>query len=306
MPSALADQTIQDSLTPNQPLRNVNELASSGRAAYEGQNLADFIGSRDTPESATEQFLDPQGRLRRRDKATQELTSDYTDYEKDAAAREGRAEESFGKVRGPDGRDNASGTMTMAEATKLSGGDRVAAAAMVQKSKSGYNPITNKLYTDEAASRQSAGRDAAIQVAGEGRAAEKAVTDAEKSQAQIDEIVARTKSKYGGEGQAVSSAEMKNTMQIMDDANVYYEPDTGKWMKKGGVWGKSGDKELDQNSEDYKKLSSTKGGELLLRDPELLNPDTEANDAMIDKVMGANPGATREEVIQTLKDAGKM
>lgn len=115
VPTALAGQTIQDSLTPNQPLRNVNELVSSGRAAYGDQNLADFIANRDTPESATEQFVDPQGRLRRRDKATQELTSDYTDYERDAALREQRASEGAGQARGPDSRDRDAGEISDAD-----------------------------------------------------------------------------------------------------------------------------------------------------------------------------------------------
>ena len=119
VPSALADQTIQDSLTPNQPLRNVNELISSGRGAYEGQNLADFIGYRDTPESATEQFLDPQGRLRRRDIGTGELTEQYSEYEKQAAAREQRAEEQFGVARGPDARDRDAGEMSAADARDM-------------------------------------------------------------------------------------------------------------------------------------------------------------------------------------------
>ena len=130
---------------------------------------------------------------------------------------------------------------------------------------------------------------------------------AEKTQAQVDEIVARTKSKYGeGSGKTVSSSEMKNTMKLMEDANIYYDPDSGKWMKRAGFFGKWGDKEIDEDSEEYKIISATKGGELLLKDPELLNPDTEKNESMIEKVMAANPNASREEVIQSLKDAGRM
>ena len=71
------------------------------------------------PESGTEQFLDPQGRLRRRDIGTGELTEQYSEYEKQAAAREKRAAEQFGVARGPDARDRDAGEMSAADARDM-------------------------------------------------------------------------------------------------------------------------------------------------------------------------------------------
>ena len=87
--------------TFNQPLKHVSDLVMSGRAANGEQNLADFMAYRDAPENATEQFLDPQGRLRRRDKSTGELTSEYSNYEREALAREERIgqRQPFNQVR---------------------------------------------------------------------------------------------------------------------------------------------------------------------------------------------------------------
>ncbi len=107
VPSGFIDNTF------NQPLKHVSDLVMSGRAAHGEQNLADFMSYRDAPEDATEQFLDPQGRLRRRDKSTGDLTSEYSNYEREALAREERARASFGRGRGPDSRDDNSGELSL-------------------------------------------------------------------------------------------------------------------------------------------------------------------------------------------------
>lgn len=144
MPTALADQTIQDSFAP--VARNVNELASSGRAAYEGQSLSDFIGYRDKAQAATEQFVDAQGRLRRRDKATQSLADQYSGYEQQAAAREARMGEgsSFGQAVSDRERR---GTMSMEDAVKLTRGNRPAAAAMLKRQELGMGEFKPKADT---------------------------------------------------------------------------------------------------------------------------------------------------------------
>ena len=97
------------------------------------------------PESGTEQFLDPQGRLRRRDIGTGELTEQYSEYEKQAAAREQRAEEQFGVARGPDARDRDTGEMSMADAVDLAGGDREKARAMVVASRQTQGEVDDGL-----------------------------------------------------------------------------------------------------------------------------------------------------------------
>ena len=52
------------------------------KPAYEGQKLADYMNYNDDPNTPTEQFLDPQGRLRRRYVEGKALTPQYSEYEK--------------------------------------------------------------------------------------------------------------------------------------------------------------------------------------------------------------------------------
>ena len=51
---------------------------------YEDQKLSDFMNYNDNPNTPTEQFLDPQGRLRRRYVGNKELTPQYASYEREA------------------------------------------------------------------------------------------------------------------------------------------------------------------------------------------------------------------------------
>lgn len=55
-----------------------------------GQNLSDFINYNDNQKTPTEQFLDPQGRLRRRYVGTEQLTPQYASYEREAQMRKQR------------------------------------------------------------------------------------------------------------------------------------------------------------------------------------------------------------------------
>lgn len=57
------------------------------------QTLSQFMRYEDRPEQRTEQFVDPQGRIRRRVVGTQELAPEYREYEREAAAREARLED---------------------------------------------------------------------------------------------------------------------------------------------------------------------------------------------------------------------
>ena len=121
--------------TFNQPLKHVSDLMMSGRAAHGEQNLADFMAYRDAPENATEQFLDPQGRLRRRYKSTGELTSEYSSYEREALAREERARESFGKSRGPDSRDKNSGELSLRDYRQIAKAQGYDGSSQIAKAK---------------------------------------------------------------------------------------------------------------------------------------------------------------------------
>lgn len=129
IPNAFENETF------NQPLKHVSDLMMSGRAAHGEQNLADFMAYRDAPEDATEQFLDPQGRLRRRYKSTGELTSEYSSYEREALAREERARESFGKSRGPDSRDKNSGELSLRDYRQIAKAQGYDGSSQIAKAK---------------------------------------------------------------------------------------------------------------------------------------------------------------------------
>lgn len=57
---------------------------------YVGQSIGDYLRGADTPAGATEQFVDPQGRLRRRMAGTDQLAPEYASYEAAAEGREAR------------------------------------------------------------------------------------------------------------------------------------------------------------------------------------------------------------------------
>lgn len=254
VPTALADQTIQDSLTPNQPLRNVNELVSSGRAAYGDQNLADFMANRDTPESATEQFVDPQGRLRRRDKATQELTSDYTDYERDAAAREQRAGESFGQARGPDSRDRDSGGISDADYRDM-------AKARVKGASAGDiargQKVADRSGVDLASGESTAETPkTAYETKLEGLDVAQREANLAKTNAQIADVI--SSNNPDADVSDYSASQIGSLKKVMKDNDIY--------MKDGKLWVDDwgSDTELTEGHPDYDMIMGTEVGRAML------------------------------------------
>lgn len=254
MPSGLADQAIQDSLTPNQPLRNVSDLVSSDRAAFAEQNLADFMGNRDTAESATEQFLDPQGRLRRRDKATGELTEQYTSYEKEAAAREQRAGESFGKARGPDSRDNETG---------ISDADRRDMAKANQRGASAGDVARGQKVADRAGVDMSTGQPldtedtkTAYETKLEGLDVAQREANLTKTNAQIADIISTNSP--DAEVSDYSASQIGQLQKVMSENNL--EMDEGKLWDKTG-WGRT---EIKQGDPEYDMIMGTEVGRAML------------------------------------------
>lgn len=145
VPAAMAGSTFAGVGEYNNAARPVSDLMSSGRAAYDSQNLADFMGYNDNPNTPTEQFLDPQGRLRRRYKDSGKLTENYSSYEKAAAEREDRAaQQAAGFGRAVSDRERrGTGEMSMADAADIFGSNEAGRAAIL-KQRQGIDPYTNR------------------------------------------------------------------------------------------------------------------------------------------------------------------
>jgi hypothetical protein len=111
---------------------------------YKGQSIGDYLRGADTPQGATEQFVDPQGRLRRRMAGTDQLAPEYSSYERESAAREARlaARPDFMEAQPSQARKD--GVMSMAQAVKVAGGNRKKAAAMIELQKMGRDPLTGQ------------------------------------------------------------------------------------------------------------------------------------------------------------------
>jgi hypothetical protein len=111
---------------------------------YKGQSIGDYLRGADTPEGATEQFVDPQGRLRRRMAGTDQLAPEYSSYERESAAREARlaARPDFMEAQPSQARKD--GVMSMAQAVKVAGGDKKKARSMIELQKMGRDPLTGQ------------------------------------------------------------------------------------------------------------------------------------------------------------------
>jgi hypothetical protein len=111
---------------------------------YKGQSIGDYLRGADTPQGATEQFVDPQGRLRRRMAGTDQLAPEYSSYERESAAREARlaARPDFMEAQPSQARKD--GVMSMAQAVKVAGGDRKKARSMIELQKMGRDPLTGQ------------------------------------------------------------------------------------------------------------------------------------------------------------------
>jgi hypothetical protein len=111
---------------------------------YRGQSIGDYLRGADTPEGATEQFVDPQGRLRRRMAGTDQLAPEYSSYERESAAREARLEARPDFMEAQPSQARKDGVMSMAQAVKVTGGDRKKARSMIELQKMGRDPITGQ------------------------------------------------------------------------------------------------------------------------------------------------------------------
>lgn len=114
---------FQDPESQVNPMLAPQDLSSGGLTTAGGQPLAEFL--------AGGQQLDPQGRMI-------DPNVDRSSFDQASADRETRAAESFGQPRGPDSRDrDRRGTMSMEDATQLTGGNRGAAGALLKRQELG-------------------------------------------------------------------------------------------------------------------------------------------------------------------------
>jgi len=208
---------------------------------------------RDAPESATGQFVDPQGRLRRRDKATQELTSDYTSYEKDAAAREQRAEESFGQARGPDSRDNETGVSDADRRDMAKANQRGASAGDVARGqkvaeRAGVDLATGQpLETEEAKT--------AYETKLEGLDVAQREANLAKTNAQIADII--TSRNPDAEVSDYSASQIGSLMKVMKDNKIIMKD--GKLIDTEFI-----DEEVTEDDPVYKMIMGTEVGRAML------------------------------------------
>ena len=129
LPSASVGQVdpttpfFQDPASQVNPMLAPQDLSSGGLTTAGGQPLAGFL--------AGGQQLDPQGRMI-------DPNVDRSSFDQASADRETRAAEGFDQPRGPDSRDrDGKGTMSMEDATQLTGGNRDAAGALLKRQELG-------------------------------------------------------------------------------------------------------------------------------------------------------------------------
>jgi hypothetical protein len=255
---------------------------------YKGQSIGDYLRGADTPQGATEQFVDPQGRLRRRMAGTDQLAPEYSSYERESAAREARlaARPDFMKARPSQARKD--GVMSMAQAVKVAGGDRKKAAAMIELQKMGRDPLTgqpekpegmdeyqretirqNQERIDLAKEEAEAAREAAK--AAREAAAAAGATQAEKNAYDIAQRKVNLATTYqklleDQEAPVFDAKDIEADLDsISDQLNIIYDPESGVF-RRGKIWGKGEVIKLDdpKNASIVRTIGTYKVGKALL------------------------------------------
>jgi hypothetical protein len=247
---------------------------------YKGQSIGDYLRGADTPQGATEQFVDPQGRLRRRMAGTDQLAPEYSSYERESAAREARlaARPDFMEAQPSQARKD--GVMSMAQATKVAGGDRKKAAAMIELQKMGRDPLTGQPEKPEGMTeyqtetlRQNQERiDLAKEEAEAARkaAAAAGATQAEKNAydiAQRKVNLATTYQKFLEDKDRVFDAKdiEADLDSISDQLDIIYDPESGVF-RRGKIWGEGEVIKIDdpKNASIVRTIGTYKVGKALL------------------------------------------
>jgi hypothetical protein len=217
---------------------------------YVGQSIGDYLRGADTIAGATEQFVDEQGRLRRRMVGTDQLAPEYAGYEADAAAREAgiAARPDFMEAQPSQARQE--GVMSMAQARKLAGGDRDKAKRMIELQKMGRDPLTGQpegmTEYQKATLEQGQERIDVAEKAAEAariQAQAKAATQAEKDQYEIAQKrvnLAQTYQEFLKDqaGPQFDTDEISQSLEIFeDDYSIHYDP-AERVFREGKTFGK--------------------------------------------------------------------
>jgi hypothetical protein len=240
---------------------------------YKGQSIGDYLRGADTQGGATEQFVDPQGRLRR--------SPEYSSYERESEARETRlaARPDFMKAQPSQARKD--GVMSMAQAVKVAGGDRKKAAAMIELQKMGRDPLTGQPEKPEGMDeyqretiRQNQERiDLARDQADAAKKAAEAAgaTQAEKdaydiAQKKVNLATTYQKLLEDQEAPVFEARDIEADLDsISDQLDIIYDPESGVF-RRGKIWGKGEVIKLDdpKNASIVRTIGTYKVGKALL------------------------------------------
>jgi hypothetical protein len=248
---------------------------------YKGQSIGDYLRGADTPQGATEQFVDPQGRLRRRMAGTDQLAPEYSSYERESAAREARlaARPDFMEAQPSQARKD--GVMSMAQAVKVAGGDRKKARSMIELQKMGRDPITGQLEEPEGMTeyqtetlRQNQERidfakeeAEAARKAAEAKGATQAQRDAfEMKQKELNYAITYQNFLKDQEDPVFDAKDIDSDLDsISDQLDIIYDPESGVF-RRGKIWGKGEVIKLDdpKNASIVRTIGTYKVGKALL------------------------------------------
>jgi hypothetical protein len=248
---------------------------------YKGQSIGDYLRGADTPQGATEQFVDPQGRLRRRMAGTDQLAPEYSSYERESAAREARlaARPDFMEAQPSQARKD--GVMSMAQAVKVAGGNRKKAAAMIELQKMGRDPLTGQPEKPEGMDeyqretiRQNQERiDLAKDQADAAKKAAEAAgaTQAEKdaydiAQKKVNLATTYQKLLEDQEAPVFEARDIEADLDsISDQLDIIYDPESGVF-RRGKIWGEGEVIKVDdpKNASIVRTIGTYKVGKALL------------------------------------------
>jgi hypothetical protein len=248
---------------------------------YKGQSIGDYLRGADTPQGATEQFVDPQGRIRRRMAGTDQLAPEYSSYERESAAREARlaARPDFMEAQPSQARKD--GVMSMAQAVKVAGGDRKKAAAMIELQKMGRDPLTGQPEEPEGMTeyqtetlRQNQERidfakeeAEAARKAAEAKGATQAQRDAfEMKQKELNYAITYQNFLKDQEDPVFDAKDIDSDLDsISDQLDIIYDPESGVF-RRGKIWGKGEVIKLDdpKNASIVRTIGTYKVGKALL------------------------------------------
>jgi hypothetical protein len=248
---------------------------------YKGQSIGDYLRGADTPQGATEQFVDPQGRLRRRMAGTDQLAPEYSSYERESAAREARLEARPDFMEAQPSQARKDGVMSMAQAVKVAGGDRKKAKSMIELQKMGRDPLTGQPEKPEGMTeyqtetlRQNQERidfakeeAEAARKAAEAKGATQAQRDAfEMKQKELNYAITYQNFLKDQEDPVFDAKDIDSDLDsISDQLDIIYDPESGVF-RRGKIWGEGEVIKIDdpKNASIVRTIGTYKVGKALL------------------------------------------